>query len=131
MNRFVLNETSYHGAGCISAIVDEAKARGFSKALVVTDKDLMKFGVAGKVLNLLDESGLAYEVYDECKANPTIKNVQDGVEAFKAAGADYLIAIGGGSSMDTAKAIGIIIKKNTFDFVNYVVTFIILILIKR
>ncbi len=114
MNRFVLNETSYHGAGCISAIVDEAKARGFSKALVVTDKDLMKFGVAGKVLNLLDESGLAYEVYDECKANPTIKNVQDGVEAFKAAGADYLIAIGGGSSMDTAKAIGIIIKNPEF-----------------
>lgn len=114
MNRFVLNETSYHGAGCISAIVDEAKGRGFSKALVVTDKDLMKFGVAGKVLKLLDENGLAYEVYDECKANPTIKNVQDGVEAFKAAGADYLIAIGGGSSMDTAKAIGIIIRNPEF-----------------
>ena len=114
MNRFVLNETSYHGAGCISAIVDEAKGRGFTKALVVTDKDLMKFGVAGKVLKLLDENGLAYEVYDECKANPTIKNVQDGVEAFKAAGADYLIAIGGGSSMDTAKAIGIIIRNPEF-----------------
>ena len=94
MNRFVLNETSYHGVGCISAIVDEAKARGFKKALVVTDKDLMKFGVAGKVLDLLDKNGLAYEVYDECKANPTIKNVQDGVEAFKSEGADYLIAIG-------------------------------------
>ncbi len=114
MNRFVLNETSYHGAGCISAVVDEAKARGFNKALVVTDKDLMKFGVAGKVLTLLDQNGLAYEVYDECKANPTIKNVQDGVVAFKAAGADYLIAIGGGSSMDTAKAIGIIIKNPEF-----------------
>ena len=114
MNRFVLNETSYHGAGCISAVVDEAKARGFKKALVVTDKDLMKFGVAGKVLALLDEAGLAYQVYDECKANPTIKNVQDGVAAFKAAGADYLIAIGGGSSMDTAKAIGIIIRNPEF-----------------
>lgn len=114
MNRFVLNETSYHGAGCISAIVDEAKGRGFKKALVVTDKDLMKFGVAGKVLALLDENGLAYQVYDECKANPTIKNVQDGVAAFKAAGADYLIAIGGGSSMDTAKAIGIIIRNPEF-----------------
>ncbi len=114
MNRFVLNETSYHGAGCISAIVDEAKGRGFKKALVVTDKDLMKFGVAGKVLKLLDENGLAYEVYDECKANPTIKNVQDGVEAFKAAEADYLIAIGGGSSIDTAKAIGIIIRNPEF-----------------
>ena len=114
MNRFVLNETSYHGAGCISAIVDEAKGRGFKKALVVTDKDLMKFGVAGKVLSLLDEAGLAYQVYDECKANPTIKNVQDGVAAFKDAGADYLIAIGGGSSMDTAKAIGIIIRNPEF-----------------
>ena len=114
MNRFVLNETSYHGAGCISAIVDEAKGRGFKKALVVTDKDLMKFGVAGKVLALLDEAGLAYQVYDECKANPTIKNVQDGVAAFKDAGADYLIAIGGGSSMDTAKAIGIIIRNPEF-----------------
>ena len=114
MNRFVLNETSYHGSGCISAIVDEAKGRGFKKALVVTDKDLMKFGVAGKVLKLLDENGLAYEIYDECKANPTIKNVQDGVEAFKAAGADYLIAIGGGSSMDTAKAIGIIVRNPEF-----------------
>ncbi len=118
MNRFVLNETSYHGAGCISAIVDEAKGRGFKKALVVTDKDLMKFGVAGKVLKLLDENGLAYEVYDECKANPTIKNVQDGVAAFKAAGADYLIAIGGGSSMDTAKAIGIIIRNPEFSDVT-------------
>lgn len=118
MNRFVLNETSYHGAGCISAIVDEAKGRGFTKALVVTDKDLMKFGVAGKVLKLLDENDLAYEIYDECKANPTIKNVQDGVEAFKTAGADYLIAIGGGSSIDTAKAIGIIIRNPEFSDVR-------------
>ena len=114
MNRFVLNETSYHGAGCISAIVDEAKSRGFGKALVVTDKDLMKFGVASKVLDLLDKNGLAYSVYDECKANPTIKNVQDGVDAFKNAQADYLIAIGGGSSIDTAKGIGIIVNNPEF-----------------
>ena len=113
-NRFVLNETSYHGAGAIKSIVDEAKARGFKKALVVTDKDLMKFGVVKKVTNLLDEASLSYDIYDECKANPTIDNVKNGVEKFKASGADYLIAIGGGSSMDTAKAIGIIIRNPEF-----------------
>ena len=109
MNRMILNETSYFGAGCISAIVDEAKGRGFKKALVVTDPDLIKFGVSTKVTSLLDKNGMAYEVYSDVKANPTIKNVQDGVAAFKAAGADYLIAIGGGSAMDTAKGVGIII----------------------
>ena len=109
MNRMILNETSYFGAGCISAIVEEAKGRAFKKALVVTDPDLIKFGVSTKVTALLDQNGMAYEVYSDVKANPTIKNVQDGVAAFKAAGADYLIAIGGGSAMDTAKGIGIII----------------------
>ena len=109
MNRMILNETSYFGAGCISAIVDEAKGRGFKKALVVTDPDLIKFGVSTKVTALLDNNGMAYEVFSDVKANPTIKNVQDGVAAFKAAGADYLIAIGGGSAMDTAKGVGIII----------------------
>ena len=108
-NRMILNETSYIGPGAIASIVDEAKGRAFKKALVVTDKDLIKFGVATKVTDLLEKNGLAYEVYSDIKANPTIKNVQDGVAAFKAAGADYLIAIGGGSSMDTAKGIGIII----------------------
>ncbi len=108
-NRMILNETSYIGAGAIASIVDEAKGRSFRKALVVTDKDLIKFGVASKVTGLLDQNGLAYEIYSDVKANPTIKNVQDGVAAFKAAGADYLIAIGGGSAMDTAKGVGIII----------------------
>ena len=108
MNRMILNETSYFGAGCISAVVDEAKARRFTKALVVTDPDLIKFGVSTKVTALLDKNGMAYEVYSDVKANPTIQNVQNGVAAFKAAGADYLIAIGGGSAMDTAKGIGII-----------------------
>lgn len=109
-NRIILNETSYFGSGAISSIVDEAKKRAYKKALVVTDKDLIKFGVSSKVTELLDKAGLAYEIYDDVKANPTIENVQTGVEAFKKAGADYLIAIGGGSVMDTAKAIGIIIK---------------------
>lgn len=108
-NRMILNETSYIGTGAIASIVDEAKGRSFRKALVVTDKDLIKFGVASKVTDLLDQNGLAYEIYSDVKANPTIKNVQDGVAAFKAAGADYLIAIGGGSAMDTAKGVGIII----------------------
>ncbi len=109
MNRMILNETSYFGAGCISAIVDEAKGRGFAKALVVTDKDLIKFGVSAKVTGLLDRNGMAYTVFSDLKANPSVRNVKDGVAAFRAAGADYLIAIGGGSAMDTAKAIGIII----------------------
>lgn len=114
MNRFILNETSYHGKGAIGAITDEVKKRGFKKALVCSDPDLIKFNVTNKVTDLLDKEGLAYTVYSGIKANPTIENVQEGVAAFKAAGADYLIAIGGGSSMDTAKAIGIIINNPEF-----------------
>ena len=113
-NRFILNETSYHGAGAISAIADEAVRRGFKKALVCSDPDLIKFGVTKKVIDVLDAANLAYEIYSEIKPNPTIENVQHGVEAFKAAGADYLIAIGGGSSMDTAKGVGIIINNPEF-----------------
>jgi len=113
-NRIILNETSYFGAGCIANVAIEATARGFKKALVVTDKDLIKFGVAAKVMKVLDDAKLAYDCYSDVKANPTIQNVQSGVAAFKAAGADYLVAIGGGSSMDTAKAIGIIINNPQF-----------------
>ena len=109
-NRFVLNETSYHGSGAIKEIVTEAKRRGYTKAFVCSDPDLVKFGVTGKVTALLDEAGLAYELYSDINPNPTIENVQSGVSAYKAAGADYIIAIGGGSSMDTAKAVGIIIN---------------------
>ncbi len=108
MPRFVLNETSYHGSGAILNIVPELNARGFSKALVVTDPDLVKFGVCGKVTALLDEANFPYVVFSKVQANPTIQNVLDGVEAFKASGADCLIAVGGGSAMDTAKAVGII-----------------------
>lgn len=108
MPRFVLNETSYHGSGAILNIVPELNARGFKKALVVTDPDLVKFGVCGKVTALLDEAGFQYSVFSKVQANPTIQNVLDGVEAFKASDADCLIAVGGGSAMDTAKAIGII-----------------------
>ncbi len=113
-NRFVLNETSYHGKGAIQAIVTEAKARGFKKALVCSDPDLVKFNVTQKVTSLLDEAGLAYEMFTEIKPNPTIENVQAGVKALKAAEADYIIAIGGGSSMDTAKAVGIIDRNPEF-----------------
>lgn len=113
-NRFVLNETSYHGKGAVQEIATEAKGRGFKKAFVCSDPDLLKFGVTKKVLDVLDEAGLAYEVYSEIKPNPTIENVQTGVAAFKASGADYLVAVGGGSSMDTAKAIGIIIENPDF-----------------
>ena len=113
-NRFILNETSYHGAGAINAIADEAVRRGFKKALVCSDPDLIKFGVTKKVIDVLDAANLAYEIYSEIKPNPTIENVQHGVEAFKAAGADYLIAIGGGSSMDTAKGVCIIINNPEF-----------------
>ncbi len=113
-NRFCLNPVSYHGYGAIENIVTEAKGHHFKKALVCTDKSLMKFGVAAKVTDLLDKAGLAYTVYDEIKPNPTIENVLDGVKAYKEAGADYIIAIGGGSSMDTAKAIGIIIENPEF-----------------
>ncbi len=113
-NRIMLNQTSYHGAGAIAEIVNEAKSHAFKKALVCTDKDLIEFKVAAKVTDLLDEAGLAYEIYFDIKANPTIENVQNGVAAFKAAQADYIIAIGGGSAMDTAKAIGIIIANPEF-----------------
>ncbi len=107
-NRFILNETSYHGKGAIQNIVPEAKARGYKKALVCSDPDLVKFNVTQKVTSLLDEAGVDYELYTDIKPNPTIENVQNGVKALHAAQADYIIAIGGGSSMDTAKAIGII-----------------------
>ena len=113
-NRFVLNETSYHGYGAISAVADEITARGFKKAFVCSDPDLIKFGVTKKVTDILDNASIPYEIYSNIKANPTVENVQQGVEAFKAAGADCIVAIGGGSSMDTAKAIGIIITNPEF-----------------
>ena len=113
-NRFVLNETSYHGAGAIKEIATEAAGRGFKKAFVCSDPDLIKFGVTKKVLDVLEGANLPYEVYSNIKPNPTIENVQTGVAAFKASGADYIVAIGGGSSMDTAKAIGIIIANPDF-----------------
>ena len=113
-NRIMLNETSYHGAGAIKEIATEAKAHGFKKALVCSDPDLIKFGVTAKVTDILDKNGLEYELYSEIKPNPTIDNVKHGVETFKKSGADYLIAIGGGSSMDTSKAIGIIIANPEF-----------------
>ena len=113
-NRINLNQTSYHGAGAIEEIANEAKAHAFKKAFVCSDPDLIKFGVTKKVTDILDENGLAYEIYSDIKANPTIENVQHGVEAFKKAEADYIVAIGGGSSMDTAKAIGIIINNPEF-----------------
>jgi len=118
MARIILNETSYHGAGSVKELAGEVKARGFHKALVCSDPDLIKFGVTQKVLDVLDGAGFAYEVYSEIKANPTIENVQSGVAAFKAAGADCLIAVGGGSSMDTCKAIGIIIANPEFEDVR-------------
>ncbi len=114
MNRFVLNETSYHGYGAISAVADEIKARGFAKAFVCSDPDLIKFGVTKKVTDILDNAVIPYEIYSNIKANPTVENVQTGVDAYKASGADCIVAIGGGSSMDTAKAIGIIINNPEF-----------------
>ena len=114
VNRFVLNETSYHGAGAIKEIATEVNTRGFKKAFVCSDPDLIKFGVTKKVTDVLDNADIDYEIYSEIKPNPTIENVQTGVAAFKASGADCIIAIGGGSSMDTAKAIGIIIKNPDF-----------------
>lgn len=117
-NRIVLNETSYHGAGAIKEIPGEVNSRGFKKAFVCSDPDLIKFNVTKKVTDVLDEAGLAYEIYSDIKPNPTIENVQSGVAAFKASGADYIIAIGGGSSMDTAKAVGIIITNPEFEDVR-------------
>lgn len=110
MNRFILNETSYHGLGAIEAIASETKTRGFKKAFVCTDESLIKFGVAEKVFKVLDEANIDYVVFKDIKANPTVKNCKDGVAKFKEAGADFIIAIGGGSVMDTAKAVGIIIR---------------------
>ena len=114
MNRIILNETSYHGAGAVSAIVSELAARGLKKPIVFTDPDLLKFGVSKKVTGLLDKAKVAYAVYSDIKANPTIENVKNGVKAFKKAKADSIIAIGGGSSMDTAKAVGIIVANPKF-----------------
>ena len=113
-NRIMLNQTSYHGAGAIREIPNEVKSRGFQKALICCGPTLLKHGVIAKVTGLLDEAGLAYEIYSDIKPNPTIENVVNGVDAFQAAGADYLIAIGGGSPMDTSKAIGIIINNPEF-----------------
>ena len=113
-NRFVLNETSYHGAGAIQSISAEITGRGFAKAFVCSDPDLIKFNVTKKVTDILDEAKIPYEIYSEIKPNPTIENVQSGVAAFKASGADVIVAIGGGSSMDTAKAIGIIVTNPEF-----------------
>ena len=117
-NRIVLNETSYHGKGAIQDIATEVKTRGFKKAFVCSDPDLIKFGVTKKVTDVLDNAGFAYEIYSNIKPNPTIENVQTGVKAFKDSGADYIIAIGGGSSMDTSKAIGIIINNPEFEDVR-------------
>lgn len=118
MNRFVLNETSYHGKGAIASIVDEIHARGFKKAFVASDPDLVRFGVTAKVTDLLDAANIPYTVFSEIKPNPTIENVQAGVAAFKASGADCIVTIGGGSSMDTSKAIGIIITNPEFEDVR-------------
>lgn len=117
-NRIMLNQTSYHGAGAIQEIATEAKARGFKKAFVCSDPDLIKFEVTTKVTKVLEDAGLEYAVYSDIKANPTIENVQHGVEEFKKSEADYIVAIGGGSSMDTAKAIGIIIANPEFEDVR-------------
>ena len=114
-NRMILNETSYHSAGAIQHIVDEVRSRSFKKALVVTDKDLIKFKVVEKVTSLLDNAGLAYEIFDEVKANPSVDVIKKGVAKFKQSGADYLIAIGGGSPIDSSKAIGIIINNPEFE----------------
>ena len=113
-NRFVLNETSYHGPGAIQEIAGEVKGRGFKKCFVCSDPDLIKFNVTKKMTDVLESAGIDYEIYSKIKANPTVENVQTGVAAFKASGADCIIAIGGGSSMDTAKAIGIIIENPEF-----------------
>ena len=113
-NRIVLNEISYHGAGAVAEIAGEVRNRGFKKAFLCSDPDLIKYGVTSKVTKILEENDMPYEIYSEIKPNPTIENVQNGVAAYKASGSDYIIAVGGGSSMDTAKAIGIIIKNPDF-----------------
>lgn len=113
-NRIVLNEISYHGAGAVAEIAAEVRNRGFKKAFLCSDPDLLKFGVTSKVTKILEENDMPYEIYSEIKPNPTIDNVQNGVAAYKASGSDYIIAVGGGSSIDTAKAIGIIIKNPEF-----------------
>ena len=118
VQRIMLNETSYHGSGAITEIPNEIAARGFKKAFVASDPDLVKFGITAKVTDLLDAAQVPYEVYSDIKPNPTIENVQHGVEAFKASGADCIVAIGGGSSMDTSKAIGIIIANPEFEDVR-------------
>ncbi len=118
VNKITLNQTSYHGAGAIAEIINEAKTHSYQKAFVCSDPDLIKFNVTSKITDLLEKEGLLYEIYSEIKPNPTIENVQSGVQAFKASGADYIIAIGGGSSMDTAKAIGIIIANPEFEDVR-------------
>lgn len=110
----ILNETSYFGAGSRKVIAEEVAKRGYKKALVVTDKDLVKFGVAAQVTDVLKAAGIPFEMFDEVKPNPTVKNVKNGIAAFKAAGADFIVAIGGGSSMDTSKAVGIIINNPEF-----------------
>lgn len=118
MNRFILNETSYHGSGAVNAVVDEIKNRGFKKAFVASDPGLVKFGVSAKVTDLLDKASIPCTLYSDIKANPTIENVQHGVKAFKESGADCIVAIGGGSSMDTSKAIGIIVTNPEFSDVR-------------
>lgn len=118
VNRISLNGTSYHGAGAINEIVNEVKNNGFKKAFVASDPDLVKFGVTAKVTDLLDKAGIPFTLYFDIKPNPTIENVQNGVKAFKESGADHIIAIGGGSSMDTSKAIGIIITNPEFEDVR-------------
>lgn len=114
VNRIILNETSYFGPGSRKVIADEVAKRGYKKALVITDKDLVKFGVAAQVTDVLKAAGIPFELFDEVKPNPTVKNVKAGLAAFKAAGADFIVAIGGGSSMDTSKAVGIIINNPEF-----------------
>ncbi len=114
MNRFILNETSYHGSGAIAALPEEITRRGFKKAFVASDPDLVKFGVSKKVTDLLERAGIPYTLYSDIKPNPTIENVQNGVRDFNACGADCIVAIGGGSSIDTAKAIGIVMANPEF-----------------
>ncbi len=114
MYRMILNETSYFGAGCRESIATEAERRGFRKAFFVTDKDLVRFHVADKVIEVFDRNNIPYEIYTDVKANPTIANVQHGVEAYKASGADFIVALGGGSAIDTAKGIGIVVNNPEF-----------------